>query len=122
MLQSQYRLRRPADIQRVRQQGHSWRHPRVVLLVQANALDASRFAFIASKRVGNAVKRNRAKRLMREVVRLHYPQISAGWDCLLIARPGMPEVKFWEVETAVLQCLKRANLLKTPEVTDKNGE
>ncbi|MCL4267362.1 MAG: ribonuclease P protein component [Anaerolineae bacterium] len=111
MLPSSHRLRRPADVKRVRQAGKSWRHPLVILLVQSNSLPASRFAFVASRQVGQAVSRNRAKRLLREAVRTHLPEIQPGWDCVLIARPSLPQAAFGEVDTAVTQLLHRAKLL-----------
>lgn len=111
MLRQRYRLRRHADLQRVRQHGKSWHHPLAVLLVDANVLDVSRFAFVASRRVGKAVERNRAKRLFREAVRHHLSEIEVGWDCLFIARANAPDATYDEVETAVLQLLTRANLM-----------
>lgn len=118
MLHSANRLRRPADVERVRQQGRSLRHPLVILLVLSNDLETSRFAFVASRRVGNAVKRNRAKRLLREAVRLHQKQIAPAWDCVFIARPLLSQASYQETETAVLQLLKRARLL-VPALTDQ---
>lgn len=111
MLQPHHRLRRPADVQRVRQAGKSWRHPLVILLVQSNPLPVSRFAFVASRHVGKAIHRNRAKRLLREVVRAHLPEIQPGWDCVLIARPSLSTATLGEVDTAVTQLLQRAKLL-----------
>ncbi|HRQ37214.1 MAG TPA: ribonuclease P protein component [Chloroflexota bacterium] len=114
MLQSNHRLRRPADINLVRQAGNSWRHPLLILLVRSNSLPVSRFAFVASRHVGKAVQRNRAKRLLREAVRAHLPEIQPGWDCVLIARPSLPQAAFGEVETAVTQLLQRAKLRARP--------
>ncbi len=104
----------------MRAEGRPFRHPLAILLVRLqiesaneNGTDraqAVRFAFSASRRVGSAVRRNRAKRLMRESVRLHLDEIVSGWDCLLIARVQTPEATFFEVETAVLQLLSRAQL------------
>jgi len=110
MLPRRYRLRLSSDLQQVRQDGRSWRHPLLILLVKANQKDVSRFAFVAGRRVGNAVARNRCKRLMREVVRHHLTEIEAGWDIMLIARTPITAVSYHEVETAVLQLLARANL------------
>jgi ribonuclease P protein component len=50
---------------------------------------AVRVGFTCSKKVGNAVARNRAKRRLREIARLVLPaQARAGWDYVLIGRPG----------------------------------
>jgi ribonuclease P protein component len=113
MLQKRYRLRLSSDLQQVRQDGSSWRHPLIVLLVKANQNDVSRFAFVAGRRIGNAVVRNRCRRLMREVVRLHLSEIEVGWDMMFIVRSPFTAVSYQHVETAVLQLLTRANLLKT---------
>ena len=49
-----------------------------------------RVGFTCSKKVGNAVARNRAKRRLREIARLVLPQAGrAGWDYVLIGRPGV---------------------------------
>jgi ribonuclease P protein component len=114
MLPVAYRLRRPAEVKRVRALGRAYRHPLMVLLVTPAAQEGapvSRFAFVASRRVGNAVKRNRCKRLLREAVRRQLPQLVAGWDCVWIARTPLVGSSFNEVETVVRQQLRRARLL-----------
>ncbi|NVO21896.1 ribonuclease P protein component [Donghicola sp. C2-DW-16] len=51
--------------------------------------DLIRIGFTCSKKIGNSVARNRAKRRMREIARELVPQMGrAGWDYVLIGRPG----------------------------------
>jgi ribonuclease P protein component len=62
-------------------------------LLQARARDddtsAIRVGFTCSKKIGNAVTRNRAKRRLREIARALLPQNGrAGWDYVLVGRPG----------------------------------
>ncbi len=133
MLPQRYRLRRSSDLKRVRAQGRGRRHPLAVLVVvrQESAAsiadngrfekNVSRFAFSASRRVGNAVARNRAKRLLREAVRTQIEQIEPGWDCLLIARPQTPTATFAEVQTAVHQLLSRSHLLSRRATDNRNN-
>lgn len=111
MLPNRFRLRQKDDLVRLRRQGRRFRHPLAILLVDANDAKTSRFAFMASRRVGNAVTRNRAKRLLREAVRAHLNDAKSGWDCFLIARPSTPAAPFSEVKAAVGELLMRARLL-----------
>ncbi len=111
MLPKQHRLRRSADILSVRKSGISWRHPLFVLLIQDNGLAFSRFGFVASRRVGNAVVRNRAKRVLREAVHMHLKEIVGGKDCLFIVRSKLSRASFQDVETAVSQKLTQAKLI-----------
>jgi ribonuclease P protein component len=105
------RLHGSAVISQLRQTGKRWHHPLAALFVHSNDQEISRFGFSASRRVGKAVARNRAKRLLREAVRLHLGEVQPGWDCLLVARTATAEATFAEVETAVLQLLQRGRLL-----------
>lgn len=114
-MKKRFRLRKNLDFQRVRTKGRSWAHPLLVLCALRNDLDYSRFGFSASKRVGGAVVRNRARRLMREAIRLRQGVIEDGWDVVIIARQPMREANFHQVDRAVEQLLRRARLLKAAE-------
>ncbi len=100
------------QFQRVRREGRSCAHPLLVLCALPNGLEHSRFGFSASHWVGNAVVRNRAKRLMREATRLRQEDIEESWDLVLIARNPIREANFRQVDQAVEQLLRRAGLLK----------
>ena len=97
---------------RVRRTGKSFAHPLVVLVALPNNQEQIRFAVSAGRRVGNAVQRNRAKRLLREAARDFLPQVSTGWDVVLVARPPLPEAEFQDVKAAVGLLFNRANLLE----------
>ncbi len=61
---------------------------------RADGLDLVRVGYTASKKIGNAVLRNRAKRRLREVVRAVLPTMARpGWDYVLVAKPGVTVVR-----------------------------
>lgn len=66
---------------------------------------------VAGRVVGNAVKRNRAKRLIRHALQPHFAAIPAGWDILIIAKKPIVEASFQQVQQALLQLLRQAKLL-----------
>jgi ribonuclease P protein component len=70
---------------------------------------------ITSGKIGNAVVRSRARRLLREVFRLHQHELKQSLDLVLIARQSLAGRKFAEVETDYLQTLRKARLLKVAE-------
>lgn len=81
----------------------------VVLFYKKNQLDYNRIAFLASKKVGNAVARNRARRLMKESVRSLDLEKKEGYDLIFIARNTIHGVKCKDVKKSILQNLQGAH-------------
>lgn len=112
------RLRRPDQFQRARRDGRSWSTPLVALNTIANKRRGTRCGFVVGKRVGNAVERNRARRRLREAVRLAFDRIIPGWDLVFVARsPAVATVEFTELQAIVEQLLRRAGLWREPRAT-----
>jgi ribonuclease P protein component len=111
MLPAEHRLRQSIAIQRVRREGRRWHHPFFILFVAPNGAQSSRFAVSVSRRLGKAVQRNQLKRRLREALRLYLPQVQAGYDCVLVARPALATASFAEIEAGLGQLLARAALL-----------
>jgi ribonuclease P protein component len=106
------RLRRSSDFQRVRATGRSWTNRLLVLIVLANDLNQVRVGVTASRRVGGAVVRVRARRLVREAVRPWLSSMCGGWDVVFVARKPLASASYQDVAQAVVQLLARAGLLK----------
>lgn len=114
MLKRQYRLRHSGRIQEIRHTGQSWRNRWLAISVLSNEQPQSRFAFSVSRRIGNAVTRNRIKRLMREAVRQYLPLVRGGWDVLLIARSRTRGASFEQMQRAVADLLHVSRLWTGP--------
>ena len=78
------RLRKSRDFALVYREGRRRADRRLVVIARRNGLGGSRFGFVTSKRLGNAVVRNRTKRWLREAARVC--GVEAGWDVVAIAR------------------------------------
>ncbi|GIV65987.1 MAG: ribonuclease P protein component [Chloroflexota bacterium] len=106
-----FRLRRSSDFKRVRQTGKAYTHPFVVLNVLPNEEGQLRVGITASKAVGSAVDRNRAKRRLRAVLDRLLPNVQPGWDVVLIARKPVLTADFEDLTQAVLGLLRQAHLI-----------
>lgn len=81
-----------------------------MLITLPNGLDRTRIGVAAGRSVGNAVKRNRAKRVLREAMRPLIQTISKGQDIVILARTKLLESQSKDVEVALSQVIKRSGL------------
>jgi ribonuclease P protein component len=106
-----FRLTRSTDFKRVRRTGKSYAHPLVVLYALKSDNPGVRVGVSAGLAVGIAVKRNRAKRLLRAAMSELLPCTVPGSDLLLVARSPLPESDLYQTRAALAALLKRAGLL-----------
>jgi ribonuclease P protein component len=106
-----FRLTQSTDFERVRRSGKSYAHPLIVLVVMPAEGERTRFGVIAGRSVGNAVQRNRAKRLVREALRPLLPKVSPGWKAILISRNPILKANLAEINRCLHQLFLKANLL-----------
>ncbi|MFO1487436.1 MAG: ribonuclease P protein component [Verrucomicrobiota bacterium] len=106
-------IKQGRDFSRVRESGQ-----RLVMgCLIANWLElppgsVTRLGVVTSGKIGNAVVRNRARRLMREAFRLHQNELLKPLDLVLVARHSISGKDFSGVEKDYLTTLRRAGLLK----------
>ena len=109
------RLRKKTEFLTVQRKGKSWAHPLLILRALPNDQAMSRFGFLVSGKVGNAVVRNRVKRRLKEIAQRE--QAQSGWDMVFIARPGIVEAPFVQIRNTVHDLLRRARLGAPPDAT-----
>ncbi|MCD6600037.1 MAG: ribonuclease P protein component [Dehalococcoidia bacterium] len=82
----------------------------IVMKVLSNRLDLSRYGFSVTKKVGNAVQRNRLKRLLRQIVGSQL--LKPGWDIVFIVRRRAVDANYHQLEEAVASLLSQARLVQ----------
>lgn len=105
-------LRKQSDFSAIYNKGKSVGERYVVLFYRKNNLPYNRMGFLASKKVGNSVKRNRARRLMKESFRQLEEKVKEGRDYILIARNTIGNTSMQEVNKSMFYAFKKAGLLK----------
>lgn len=111
-LPSRLHLKESRDFVRIKAEGRSQSGRYFVLaLLKDSALADFRFGLVTSKRLGNAVIRNRIRRQMREIIREHRAEIAPGWVFVTIARWRAPEADFCDLEQDWVRLAKRQGLL-----------
>jgi ribonuclease P protein component len=112
-LHRSHRLRKNEHFQAVFQQGSSAANRQfIVYAAKQEGQAAFRAGISVSKKIGNAVTRNRVKRLIREAVGRLEGVIEPGHDLVIIARPGVEEMSLDSIEQSLLHVLKRAKVVK----------
>lgn len=77
--------------------------------------EISRLGVITSRRIGSAVVRSRARRLLRETFRLHQLELRQPVDLVLVARPSIVGKSRPEVDRDFLAVLRQGSLLREPK-------
>jgi len=92
----QERIRRHAEFQQIYKKGARIRSRYSTIFIQPNALAIGRLGIAATKKLGGAVQRNRAKRLIREVFRRN--KIAPGFDIVII-----PKREYLDASLSILE-------------------
>ncbi len=118
-MQRRFRLTGSKRFSQINREGNSAANRFLVIRVLSSGLDRSRFGFVISKRIGNAVVRNKVKRRLREAVRLS--QVKAGWDAIFIARRGSEKAGYQKLKQAADNLLRRTRLLESDGTVGNSG-
>ncbi len=120
MLKKKYRLTTKKDFDYIFQNGKKFYTDNFLIIITFQKREnlpkyfkLPRFGFIASKKVGKATDRNRAKRLLREAVRLNFSKFTKNFEAILIAKDTTPTSNIAKIQKDLLEIAKKAQILKT---------
>ncbi len=109
------KLKENREFRRVYNKGKSLVCPCFVIYVNKNRANNTRLGITVGKKIGNAVKRNRAKRVITAAFSMVYPNIGSGYDFVIVARTRILKVKSTEVASSLSNILSAAGVLKTSD-------
>lgn len=101
------RLVRRAEYDAVYREARRRTSREFTIFLRPNGLDNSRFGWSIKKALGNAVRRNRIRRRLREILRLHRREIASGWDIVIHPRSSAATAKFSALAEELLKMLPR---------------
>ncbi|MEH7503398.1 ribonuclease P protein component [Neobacillus drentensis] len=112
-MKKELRIKKNKEFQAAFQQGHSFANRQfVVYSLKKEGQDYFRIGLSVSKKIGNAVTRNRIKRYVRQSVFELNDQLAPGNDYVIIARKPAAEMDFFEVKKSLTHVLKVGKVLK----------
>lgn len=106
------KIRKNIEFRRVYRRGRSYSNSLLVLYIFKNNknIDKDRIGVSVSKKVGNSVVRSRVKRLIIESYRLDRITFKKGYDLVFIARNNIKGKNYKEVQSSVINLIKKAGL------------
>ena len=108
-------LKQNHEFRRLYAKGKSAVSPYFVIYCRKTGRSVSRLGITAGVKLGNAVKRNRARRRLRALYRTHEKELLPGYDIVMVARTRAIYGRYAELERAFVQLTKKLSLLKDGE-------
>ncbi len=106
------KINRNNDFRRIYARGKSFVDPCLVTYVTKTGRDELKIGITAAKKVGCAVKRNRARRLIKAAYTLLEPNLKKGYNVVLVARALTPKCKMQQIYKAMEKHLCAAGILE----------
>lgn len=103
-------LKKNKEFQKVYRSGKSYANKFLVIYVLFTDNNKNRIGFAAGKKLGNAVIRNRVKRLLREVYRQNKIENNCSRDIIIVGRNAAVKAKYGDIEKAYKEICKKANI------------
>ena len=111
MLKQTVTIKSNCDFRRVYGKGKSFQGPALVSYVLKNRAGICRIGITTSKKTGNAVERNRSRRVIRAAYSMIEDKISGNYDFVFVARSKTKYVKSTQLALVMLSQLKQAGVI-----------
>lgn len=111
-MEKKFRLRKNAEFKKVYIGGKNFWNRNLILYIKKNKLEESRFGITITKKIGNAVVRNKIRRRVKEIYRLNLYRIKDGYDLILLPKKNVVDISYKELESALIHILKISGMLK----------
>ena len=109
-LRKSFRVKKEKDFNAIFKEGESVANRRFVIYRLANSQEHFRVGLSVSKKLGNAVMRNQIKRRIRHILIDHRNELVDNIDFIVIARKGVENLKYAELEKNLLHVLRLAKI------------
>ncbi|MFD1734947.1 ribonuclease P protein component [Bacillus salitolerans] len=120
-MKKEYRIKKNDEFQNVFQKGTSFANRQfVVYSLEKPGQVHFRIGLSVGKKIGNAVTRNRVKRLIRQIIFELQERLPQTKDFIIIARKPTAEMEYHEIKSSLEHVLKVGKVLKSPKVMKKN--
>ncbi len=105
------RLNHDSQFKKLYKKGKSCVLPSLVVYVRENGQGINRIGITASKKIGNAVTRNRAKRRIRELYRVNLVKLKAGYDFVIVARARTAKESYEKLSAAFFKAMESLGVM-----------
>lgn len=100
------------DFKRAYKNGKHFVGNLLVIYINKNKMDINRLGIVANKKVGNAVVRNKVRRLVRENYRLLETNLEKGYDIIFVSRVKASKSNYYDIKNSVKKLLLKSKILK----------
>lgn len=111
-MEKKYRIRKNMEFKNIYKVGKNYWNRNLILYVKNNGLNETRVGYTITKKIGNAVTRNKIRRRMKEIYRSNFHNIKDGYDLIFIAKRSIVDISFEELEGSMIHIMSIAKLLK----------
>ncbi len=110
MLNKEHRINKKKEYNNIYKKGKKIPGKYMVVFIIKSEREYSRYGFVTSKKVGNAVKRNRAKRRLRTVIYRNMSDIKDSVDVVIVARTAINEASWDDLNSEYIRVMRKAGL------------